>query len=144
MSEVKNPTDITPLVNYKSLIQNRKSPYYDIVKFLRDEMAMHYQKSGSSEVAYTLNPRMLQEEIEKKIQSEKLTTVNVCRTVRALLYASGLQEDKSKTLKEGDFYFTTTTGGRVVYHIKTNNKTIGKIEKFAQLQSKLYSPSRMI
>jgi hypothetical protein len=87
-------------------------------------MEMHHSRMGqSSEVVYTINPRILQEEIEKKVQSEKLTTINVCRTVRALLYGSELR-------KEEDFYTTTTGHGRVNYHVKVNPRTLSSMNRF--------------
>jgi len=62
-------------------------------------MEMHYERTGrGSEIVCTFNPRVLQEEIEKKVESEKLTTVNICRTILALFYGSELRED--------DFYVT--------------------------------------
>jgi hypothetical protein len=88
-------------------------------------MEMHYKTTGEnlSETVYTINPRVLQEEIEKRVQSEKLTTVNVCRTVLALLHASELREDK-------DFYITTTSGGRRNYHVKVNPRTLSMMCRF--------------
>lgn len=123
MSEIQRFDIPIPLVNYLYLIRNRKSPYYDIVQFLLKEMETHYEKVGQgSDVIYTINPRVLQEEIEKKVRSEKLTTVNVCRTILALLYGSKLREEK-------DFYVTTTSSGRRNYHIKVNNRTLNSISR---------------
>jgi regulator of PEP synthase PpsR (kinase-PPPase family) len=113
-----------PLVNYVFLIKYRRSPYYDIVKHLLAEMEMHYVRAGrESEVIYTVNPRMLQEAIEERVKSEKVTTVNVCRTILALLYGSRLREEE-------DFYVTTTSGGRKNYHIKVNHRTLNTIKSF--------------
>ena len=124
MSEVRLGEIPIPLINYVHLIRNRKSPYYDIVQFLLKEMEMHYEKAGKgSETVYTVNPRTLQEEIEKKIESEKLTTLNVCRSILALLYGSKLREEK-------DFYVTTTSGGRRNYHIKINTHTLNLMSRF--------------
>jgi len=118
MSEVRINELPIPLVNYVHLIRYRKSPYYDIVQHVLREMEMHYRKAeGNSEVIYTINPRVLQEEMEKKVASEKLTTVNVCRTILAFLYGSKLKRDK-------DFYVTTTSGGRRNYHVKLNSRTL--------------------
>jgi regulator of PEP synthase PpsR (kinase-PPPase family) len=113
-----------PFVNYVQLIRNHKSPYYDIVSFLLKEMEMHHNKIGeqTSEVVFTINPRVLQEEIEKKVKNEKLTTVNICRTILALLYGSQLSEEK-------DFYVTTTSGGRRNYHVKVNNETLNLMSR---------------
>jgi len=87
------------------------------------EMEMHYEKVGQgSEVIYTINPRVLQEEIEKRVRNEKLTTANVCRTILALLHGSKLREEK-------DFYVTTTSGGRRNYHIRVNDRTLSSISK---------------
>jgi len=123
VSEVQRDIPI-PVVNYVHLIRRRKSPYYDIVEFLLKDMEMHYSKVGQgSEVVYTINPRILQEEIEKRVKNEKLTTVNVCRTVLALFYGSKLSEEE-------DFYVTTTSSGRRNYHIKVNNRTLNSMTKF--------------
>ncbi len=112
-----------PLVNYVHLIRNRRSPYYDIVTFLLKDMENHYQRTGiGSETVYTINPRILQEEIEKVISDDKLTTVNVCRTILALLYGSRLSEER-------DFYVTTTSSGRRNYHIRVNTKTLGSMTR---------------
>jgi regulator of PEP synthase PpsR (kinase-PPPase family) len=112
-----------PLVNYIYLIRNRKSPYYDIVNFLLKEMETHYERAGqSSDVIYTINPRVLQEEIEKRVRNEKLTTVNVCRTILALLHGSKLREEQ-------DFYVTTTSSGRRNYHIRVNDRTLNSMSK---------------
>jgi DNA primase catalytic subunit len=87
------------------------------------EMEMHYEKVGQgSDVIYTINPRVLQEEIEKRVRNEKLTTVNVCRTILALLYGSKLREEK-------DFYVTTTSSGRRNYHIRVNDRTLSSLSK---------------
>ena len=124
MSEIQLNNIPIPLINYVELIRNRKSPYYDIVQFLLKEMEMHHSRMGqSSEVVYTINPRVLQEEIEKKVKNEKLTTVNVCRTILALLYGSKLCE-------EDDFYVTTTSGGRRNYHVRVNNRTLNSMSRF--------------
>jgi len=124
MSEVRTNDIPIPLVNYINLIKYRKSPYYDIVKHLVKDMEVHLERTGGhSETIYTLNPRLLQEEIEKKVESEKLTTVNVCRTILALLYGSDLQ-------KEDDFYVTTTSRGRRNYHIKVNTRTLRSMHSF--------------
>jgi regulator of PEP synthase PpsR (kinase-PPPase family) len=86
-------------------------------------MEMHLKEGQTSEVVYTINPRILQEEIEKRIRNEKLTTVNVCRTVLALMYGSRLDEEK-------DFYITTTSGGRRNYHVKINDRTLNLMTRF--------------
>jgi len=123
VSEVQRDVPI-PLVNYIYLIRNRKSPYYDIVKFILTDMEMHYGRAGrGSETVYTINPRILQEEIEKRVTDEKLTTVNVCRTVLALLYGSRLSEER-------DFYVTTTSSGRRNYHIRVNSYTLNLMSRF--------------
>jgi hypothetical protein len=72
---------------------------------------------------YTINPRVLQEEIEKVVKNEKLTTVNVCRTILAMLYGSRLREEK-------DFFVTTTSSGRRNYHIKVTNRTLSSLASF--------------
>jgi hypothetical protein len=112
-----------PLINYIHLIKERKSPYYDIVEHLMKEMEMHYNVNGrGSEAVYTINPRLLQEQIEKKIRDERLTTVNVCRTILAMFYGAQLDEEK-------DFFVTTTSSGRRNYHIKVSNRTMNSMSK---------------
>jgi len=124
VSEIQTNKIPVPLVNYVGLIRNRKSPYYDVVYFLLKEMEIHHSRMGqSSEVVYTINPRILQEEIEKRVRNEKLTTVNVCRTILALLYGSKLSEEK-------DFYVTTTSGGRRNYHVRVNTHTLNSMSSF--------------
>lgn len=124
MPEIPGNEIPIPLVNYVHLIRNRRSPYYDVVSFLLREMEMHYNRAGqNSETVYTVNPRILQEEIEKRVRNEKLTTVNVCRTILALLYGSKLSEEE-------DFYITTTSSGRRNYHIKVNNRTLNLLSRF--------------
>lgn len=124
MSEVRIGEVPIPLVNYVFLIKYRRSPYYDIVQHLLREMEIHYERIGEgSEVIYTINPRMLQEEIEKRVKSEKVTTVNICRTILALLYGCKLREGE-------DFYVTTTSGGRRNYHIKVNSRTLSLMRSF--------------
>jgi len=110
-------------VNYISLIKERRSPYYDIAEFLMKDMEMHYYRTQQgSEVVYTINPRILHEEIEKKINDKKLTRINVCRTILALLYGAKLDEEE-------DFYITTTSSGRRNYHVKVNNRTLNSISR---------------
>ena len=121
MSEI--PQIPIPLINYVKLIKKRETPYYQIVQFLLKDMEMHCRYTEKSEVVYTINPRVLQEEIEKRIRSEKITTVNVCRTILALLHGSKLSEGE-------DFYITTTSGGRKNYHIKVNPETLSQLSSF--------------
>lgn len=84
---------------------------------------MHYEGTGrGSETVYKINPRVSQEEIEKKVESEKLTTVNICRTILALFYGSALRE-------EVDFYVTTTSRSRRNYHIKVNTHTLNSVRR---------------
>ena len=124
MSEVHIRDIPIPLVNYIHLIKHQKTPYYDIVQHILKEMEMHYEITGrGSETVYTINPRVLQDEIEKKVQNEKLTTINICRTVLALFYGSELRE-------EDDFYVTTTSRGRRNYHIKVNTRTLNSVHRF--------------
>jgi hypothetical protein len=112
-----------PLVNYIYLIKNRKRPYYEIVEYLMKDMEMRYYKTGQgSEVVYTINPRILQGEIEKKLEDDKLTSVNVCRTILAMLYGAELDE-------EADFFVTTTSSGKRNYHIKVNNRTLSSMSR---------------
>ena len=112
-----------PLVNYVELIRKRKSPYYEIVEFLMKDMEMHFYRTGrGAEAVYTINPRMLHEEIEKKVSDEKLTSVNVCRTVLAMLRGAELDVEK-------DYYVTTTSSGRRNYHVKVNPHTLNQMSR---------------
>ncbi len=123
MSDIPSGIPI-PLVNYVQLIRERKKPYYDIVNYLVKDMEMHYESMNQVHgTVYTINPRVLQEEIEKVVKNEKLTTVNVCRTILAMLYGSRLREEK-------DFFVTTTSSGRRNYHIKVNNRTLSSLASF--------------
>ncbi len=110
-----------PLINYLHLIEKKKSPYYDLVRYLISDME-NKAKSGQlpHEVIYTINPRRLKEEIEEQIPSEKLTTINISRTILALLYGSKLQRDE-------DYYVTTSSGGRKNYHIKVNSTILSNL-----------------
>jgi regulator of PEP synthase PpsR (kinase-PPPase family) len=112
-----------PIINYLHLIEEKRSPYYDIVEHIMKEMEMHYTAKGQgSETVYTINPRMLQEEIEKKMRDERLTTVNVCRTILAMFYGAQLKEEK-------DFFVTTTSSGRKNYHIRVNNSNLNSMSR---------------
>jgi regulator of PEP synthase PpsR (kinase-PPPase family) len=117
MSEMEKSDIPIPLVNYVELIRRHKSPYYDIVQFLMKEMETHHERGQTSETVYTINPRILQEEIEKRVSDERVTTVNICRTILALLHGSKLNEEE-------DFYVTTTSGGRRNYHVRVNVHTL--------------------
>lgn len=124
MSEVHLRDIPIPLVNYIRLIKYHKSPYYDIVQHILKDMEIHYERTGGgSETIYAINPRVLQDEIEKKVESEKLTTINICRTILALFYGSELRE-------EDDFYVTTTSRGRRNYHVKVNTHTLNSMHRF--------------
>jgi hypothetical protein len=121
MSEIRLGEIPVPIINYVDLIKNRKSPYYDIVRFLLKDMEFHLtdaQKDGRSEIVYTTNSRMLIDEIELLVQNNtKLTTTNICRTILALCYGSKLEGEK-------DFYTSITTSGRRNYHIVVNQRTL--------------------
>jgi hypothetical protein len=122
VSEIRLGEIPIPLVNYIYLIKGRKSPYYDIVQHVLKEMEVHYTTAGSTEVIYTINPRVLQDDIEQRVKDKKLTTVNVCRTILALFYGSRLREEE-------DFYVTTTSSGRRNYHVKVNNHTLNSMSR---------------
>jgi hypothetical protein len=65
---------------------------------------------------------ILQEEVEKIINDDRPTTVNVCRIILALLYGSDLSEEK-------DFHVTTTRSGRRNYHIRVKNRTLTSMNR---------------
>jgi len=101
MSEVHISDIPIPLVNYLHLIKYHKTPYHDIVQHILKDMEIHYERTGrGSETIYTINPRILQDEIEKKVESEKLTTINICRTILALFHGSELRKKMISTLQQ--------------------------------------------
>jgi len=112
-----------PLSNYVNLIKERKSPYYDIIRYILVDMEHHLEKAGRSEVIYTINPRRLHKEIENKIKSEKLTTTNICRTILAFFYGMQLREGE-------DFFITTSARGRKNYHVKLTPFTMSLLKSF--------------
>ena len=123
MGEEKMGDIPVPLINYIHLIKERRSPYYDIVEHVMKEMEVRYTTKGQgSEAVYTINPRVLQEQIEQKMRDERLSSVNVCRTILAMLYGAKLDEEK-------DFFVTTTSSGRRNYHIKVSNRTLNSMSK---------------
>lgn len=125
MSEIPHSRDgiPIPLSNYVNLIRKRRSPYYDVVKYILLDMEHHFERAGRSEVIYTINPRKLYDEIEDKIKSEKLTTTNICRTILAFLYGTQLKKGE-------DFYITTSARGRKNYHIRLTPATISLLKGF--------------
>ncbi|MFQ6068231.1 MAG: hypothetical protein ACE5KD_01685 [Candidatus Bathyarchaeia archaeon] len=107
-----------PLVNYLHLIEKKKSPYYDLILYVIADMERNYKKGNPHHgIIYTINPRRLKKEIEDRMPSEKLTTINISRTILALLYGSKLRKDE-------DYYVTTSSGGRKNYHIKVNSNVL--------------------
>jgi hypothetical protein len=84
-------------------------------------MEMHYLRAGMAEVVYTVNPRVLQEAIEERMKSGKVTTVTICRTILAFLRGANLEQDH-------DFYVTTTYGGKKNYHIYVNLRTLKSLK----------------
>lgn len=122
--EIRRPDEIPfPLINYIYLIINKKPPYYDIIRHIVKEMELRYQQTGKSEIVYTINPRMLSEEIKTLVQNEeKLTSRNICLTLLALCHLCKLREEK-------DFYVTTTSSGRPNYHFKVNQKILNSFSR---------------
>jgi len=71
MSEVHISDIPIPLVNYLHLIKYHKTPYHDIVQHILKDMEIHYERTGrGSETIYTINPRVLQDKIEKKLKAK--------------------------------------------------------------------------
>jgi hypothetical protein len=130
MPEIHRDDIPIPLVNYVELIRKGKGPYYDVAKFISDEMIKIKERYGDE--FYTLkdyptlqiSPRLVKEEIEKRIKDERLTSINVCRSILATLYGSRLEKEK-------DFFATTRSGGGIgSYHIKVNQRTLSSISHF--------------
>ena len=87
-------------------------------------------------MSYIINPRILEEEIEKKIkgeiglnntfisrneleklESKSISKVSLCRAISAFFMGNGLRPE--------EFYGSTTTDGRISYHVKVNDRTLG-------------------
>lgn len=115
-----------PLINYVYLIKDKKSPYFDVVRYIVKEMEFHYrnaQLDGRSEVVYTINPRKLADEIDILVRNKsRLTVRSVCLTILAFYHLSGLKEGE-------DFYKTTTSRGRRNYHFKVNQRTLSSFAR---------------
>lgn len=110
-----------PFINYLYLIQKKKSPYYDLIFYLVDDMEKNYNTSKSHHgFIYAINPRRLKKEMEDKIPNKKLTVTNISRTILALLYGSKLRKNE-------DYYVTTSSGGRRNYHIKVNRSILSTL-----------------
>jgi len=110
-----------PLSNYLGLIERKKSPYYDLVLYILADMEKTFKESPHATIIYAINPRRLKEEMKAKIPSEKLTPINIGRTILALLYGSNLRKDE-------DYYVTTSSGGRRNYHIKVNRSVLSTLQ----------------
>lgn len=125
MSELKIRAEELPLPlnNYAYLLINKKSPYYEIIQYLKREMEFRYKKAGKPEIIYGISPRRLAKEIELMVQEKKkITTYSICRTILAACYLCKLKEGE-------DFWITTTAGGKKNYHFKVNQKTLGSFAK---------------
>lgn len=119
-----------PFSNYVGLIRQRKSPYYELLQYVITDMERHYiTLEYPSSVIYTINPRLMQKEVERKIQSDKLTTINITRVILAAIYASKLRKDE-------DYYVTTSSGGRKNYHIRLNSAVLSHFEATFNILSK--------
>ena len=111
-----------PLVNYYNLIEKKKSPYYDLILYIISDMEKSLKETNPNVgFVYAINPRRLKEEIEETIPNDKLTSINIGRTVLALLYGSKLRKGK-------DYYTTTSSGGRKNYHIKVDNNVLSSLQ----------------
>jgi hypothetical protein len=110
-----------PLSNYLNLIEKKKSPYYDLILYILSDMERNYKKAPHDGMVYTINPRQLKDKIEERIPSDKLTSINISRTILALLYGSKLRKDE-------DYYVTTSSGGRKNYHIKVDKGILSLLQ----------------
>ena len=111
-----------PLSNYLNLIDRKQSPYYDLILYILADIERTYKAAPHNGVIYMINPRQLKEKIDKKISSDKLTTINISRTVLAFMLGSRLQKDE-------DYYVTTSSGGRKNYHIKVTSAVLSSLQK---------------
>ena len=110
-----------PLSNYLSLIEKKQSPYYDLILYILADIERTYKAAPHNGVIYAINPRQLKEEVDRKIPGDKLTTINISRTILALLLGSRLQKDE-------DYYVTTSSGGRKNYHIKVTPNVLSSLQ----------------
>lgn len=111
-----------PIINYLHLIERKESPYYDLILYLLSDMERDLKKANLNHgIIYTINPRQLVEEVHDKIPHTKLTTINISRTILALLYGSKLR-------KNDDYYVTTSSGGRKNYHIKITQSNLSLLQ----------------
>jgi hypothetical protein len=110
-----------PLSNYLQLIRKKRSPYYDLLQYVISDMERRYmalEYSGGD--VYLINPRTLLKQVEEKIPSDKITTVNIGRVMLAALRGSNLRKGK-------DYYVTTSSSGRKNYHIKLNSAVLAAL-----------------
>ncbi len=119
MSEVQQIP--IPLSNYLGLIERKQSPYYDLLLYILADLERTYKNAPQNGTIYTINPRQLKEEVARKISSNKLTPINISRTVLALMYGSKLRKDE-------DYYVTTSSGGRKNYHIKVTPTVLSSLQ----------------
>jgi hypothetical protein len=119
MSEVQQIP--IPLSNYLGLIERKQSPYYELLLYILADMERTRKNAPYNGSIYTINPRQLKEEVDRKIGSDKLTPINISRTVLALMYGSKLKKDK-------DYYVTTSSGGRKNYHIKLTPTVVSSLQ----------------
>lgn len=111
-----------PFANYLYLIRKRKSPYYDLLRYVIADMERHYVTlEFPAEAIYTINLRQLQKEVAEKMPSDKLTTMNIARVILTALYGSKLRKDE-------DYYITKSSGGRRNYHIKLNSTVLSALQ----------------
>ena len=110
-----------PLSNYLNLIDKKQSPYYDLILFILSDIERTYKDAPRNDMVYMINPRQLKEKIAKRIPNNKLTTINISRTVLAFMLGSKLQKDE-------DYYVTTSSGGRKNYHIKVTSTVLSALQ----------------
>jgi hypothetical protein len=110
-----------PLSNYLNLIEKKQSPYYDLILYVLADIERTYKTAPRNSVIYTINPRQLKEKVDRKISSDKLTTINISRTILALMLGSKLQKDE-------DYYVTTSSGGRKNYHIRVTSNVLSSLQ----------------
>ena len=119
MSEVQQIP--IPLSNYLGLIERKQSPYYDLLLFILADIERTYKNAPYNGAIYTINPRQMKEEVQRKIPNEKLTPINISRTVLALMYGSRLKKNE-------DYYVTTSSGGRKNYHIRVTSSVVSSLQ----------------
>ncbi|MGA3020501.1 MAG: hypothetical protein ABSD68_00950 [Candidatus Micrarchaeales archaeon] len=128
--EVLDPrVTVTPMREYIGLLKRKEEPYITIAMLFRDEMRDAYEERKrlclgklTEDPHLYLNPRFFSGKIRDQIIDDKMTVVNVCRTIWAVLLGSGFEENKD--------FFTRGSSGKTTYDVVSNQETISAVNNF--------------